>query len=99
LSAAPTHPLLLRDQNSVGLERALASRRCRCVSLVGPVLADLARLQRVWATYSAQGATSLPHTEIVLLSLMVRAFNRRQLPLRSSKKSERRKGSRMIQSN
>ena len=62
------------------------------------VLGSAVVAQRVCATYSAQGATSLPQVGAVSLSLAVSVLKRRQLPFLSSKKSERLKGSRVIQS-
>jgi hypothetical protein len=53
----------------------------------------------VRATYSAHGANSFPQTGAVSLSLAANVPMRRQLPFRSSKKSDRRIGSRIIQSN
>jgi len=80
----------------------LASRLCCCVSRVAVELRLPARdvvAQSVWAAYSAHGATSLPQTDMVSLSFAVSVLSRRQLPFGSSKKSDLRKGSRMIQSN
>src|SRR5712692_3744505 len=50
--------------------------------------------QSSWATYSATGATSLRHVSAVSLKRIAEAETRRQFPLRSSQKSERRRGSR-----
>jgi len=78
-----------------------ASRMCCWVSRVGIELRLLGRdvvAQSVRATYSAHGATSLLQTDIVSLSFAASVLKRRQLPFRSSKKSERRNGSRVIQS-
>src|SRR4051794_19022917 len=52
----------------------------------------------MWVTYSAQGATSLPQIGAVAVSCEQMREVKRQLPEPVSKKSERRKGSRVIQS-
>src|SRR5437588_3584206 len=66
---------------------------------MGRVLGRDAVVQSAHATYSTHGATSLPQVGAVSESWEQRRDIKRQLPLPVSKKSERRKGSRVIQFN
>ena len=80
--------------------RAFASRRYYCVKGVGSERLVFDRdvlAQSVRATISAHGATSLPQVGAVSLNFVHRWDINRQFPFAVSKKSARRKGSRVIQ--
>src|SRR5207253_2553678 len=78
-------------------ELPFASRLCCCVNRVAGNLGRDAVVHSARATYSAHGATSLRQVGEVSESWEQRRDISRQLPVPVSKKSERRKGSPVIQ--
>src|SRR5712692_10006729 len=81
---------------TVGTSLPLTARFRLCVRRVASLGAEqdlVIEDQSSCATYSATGATSLRHVSEVSQSLIANDETRRQFPLRSSQKSDLRKGS------